>query len=516
MKNVRVLVIDDDPTMVDLTRYQLEEQGFDVITASSGTEGLKLAAEQNFDIALTDLQLPDVDGIEVVRKLRECAPGTEIIMITGYSSTTRAIEAIKAGAFHFVEKPLAFDELLSLIEKALERRSQAEEITKLRDHLKARDSYFNIIGSSKGMQNVYEIIESVAESDANIMIVGESGTGKELIANAVHYKSLRAKKPIVKINCSALPKELIESELFGHTKGAFTGAAGEKVGLIGQANGGSLMLDEIGEMPVDLQPKLLRVLQERVYYRLGSEKALEADFRLISATNRDPSDAVRDGQLREDLYYRINTIEIRVPPLRERAEDIQHLAEHFLKLYADKYHRAASAISQQVYESMFDYSWPGNVRELQNVIERAVLLSKGDTIEQSSLPASLSASRDTPVQATGEQWVKPEPPVNIPSGNGVYESSIGHSDEGVFKQLGRAIVSKAPEIRAGEDRLDLFSEIEEAIVSAALEKTKGNKQAAATLLGIYRPRLYHMLRKHKLHQSGSHEPDVTSDGGETD
>ena len=192
-------------------------------------------------------------------------------------------------------------------------------------------SYYNIIGSSKAMQNIYEIIDSVAESDANIMVIGDSGTGKELIANAIHFKSLRAKKPFVKINCSALPKELIESELFGHTKGAFTGATTDKIGLIGQATGGSLLLDEIGEMPVELQPKLLRVLQERVYYRLGSEKAHEADFRLISATNRNPLDAVAAGQLREDLYYRINTIEIHVPPLRERAEDVQHLAEHFLR-----------------------------------------------------------------------------------------------------------------------------------------------------------------------------------------
>lgn len=502
MKNKRVLVIDDDPAIIDLLSYQLREHDFIVESALDGETGLRLATEQTFAIALTDLHLPDIDGIELVRKLKEVTPQTEIIMITGYSSMTRAIDAIKAGAFHFVEKPVSFDELLLLIEKALERRIQAIEISQLRERLQSRDSYSNIIGSSKGMQTVYEVIERVADSDANIMIVGESGTGKELIANAIHFKSLRSKKPFVKINCSALPKELIESELFGHTKGAFTGAASEKVGLIGQANGGSLMLDEIGEMPIELQPKLLRVLQERVYHRLGSEKALEADFRLISATNRDPALAMREGHLREDLYYRINTIEIRVPPLRARAEDIQHLAEHFLRVYAEKYNRQVRVISQTAYSRMFDYPWPGNVRELQNVIERAVLLSKGDTIEESSLPTVLSHAPSVAF-----------PPVNRAATDTANHNSTSRGEDlsqaqtvqenasGGVRELGRAIVSRLRESTSGTPRSDVFLEIEEAIVAAALERTKGNKQAAANLLGIYRPRLYHMLRKHKLHNS---------------
>jgi DNA-binding NtrC family response regulator len=502
MKNKRVLLIDDDPAMLDLLGYQLQEQGFIVESALNGAAGIQLASEQPFAIALTDLHLPDIDGIDLVKKLKEVTPQTEIIMITGYSSMTRAIDAIKAGAFHFVEKPVAFDELLALIEKALERRVQAMEISQLRERLKSRDSYANIIGSSKGMQTVYEVIERVADSDANIMIIGESGTGKELIANAVHYKSLRNKKPFVKINCSALPKELIESELFGHTKGAFTGAAAEKAGLIGQASGGSLMLDEVGEMPVELQPKLLRVLQERVYRRLGSEKALEADFRLISATNRDPALAMREGRLREDLYYRINTIEIHVPPLRDRAEDIQHLAEHFLHEYAEKYGRDARVISQAAYSRMFDYSWPGNVRELQNVIERAVLLSNGHTIEEASLPATLSGTAAKANAST-------ELPQHAASSNGYHSSPEPPPQESLpsgLRELGRAIVNGVPENTSGEPRSDVFLEIEEAIVTAALERTNGNKQAAANLLGIYRPRLYHMLRKHNLHKSLNETP----------
>lgn len=505
MKNASILLIDDDPSMVDLTRYQLEEQGYSVTAADSGNAGLKLVSEQHFDVALTDLNLPDINGIELVRRLKDLAPSLEIIMITGFSSVTRAIDAIKAGAFYFIEKPVEYEELLALVEKALERGRQAEEITQLRGKLKARDSYFNIIGSSKAMQNVYEMIDRVAESDANIMVVGESGTGKELIANAIHYKSLRAKKPFVKINCSALPKELIESELFGHTKGAFTGASAEKSGLIGQATGGSLMLDEIGEMPVELQPKLLRVLQERVYYRLGSEKALDADFRLISATNREPRDAINDGHLREDLYYRINTIEIRVPPLRERAEDILHLAEHFLRVYAQKYERQVQKISQPAYERMLAYAWPGNVRELQNVIERGVLLCRSDTIEAEALPF-----RDSPVAIAAAPAPAPVPDVGTvkPSGNGIAPPLISQ-EEPLFSELGRLIVSKVPEVKTGGERLDIFDELEGAIVSAALERTRGNKQAAANLLGVYRPRLYHMLRKHHLHQPQSAGEDET-------
>jgi len=393
MSKAKVLVIDDQPADLDLARFHLESSGYEVTTAVEGRQGLKMLSEQRHEVALTDLQLPDINGIELVAKLKEVSPSTEVIMVTGYGSVEGAIEATKAGAFYFIQKPVEYEELMALIERAIERGRQAEEIEQLRDRLRKRDSYYNIIGSSRPMQNIYEIIESIAESDANVMILGESGTGKELIANAIHFKSARSKKPFVKINCSALPKELIESELFGHTKGAFTGATMEKMGLIGQAAGGSLLLDEIGEMPVELQPKLLRVLQERVYYRVGSEKALEADFRLISSTNRNPMDSIREGLLREDLYYRINTIEIQVPPLRDRAEDVQHLAEHFLRIYAEKYSRSVHSISQQAYERMFGYAWPGNVRELQNVMERAVLLAKGEVIEESAIPMPKPAAK---------------------------------------------------------------------------------------------------------------------------
>jgi DNA-binding NtrC family response regulator len=487
MPNTRILVIDDDPSMLEIAEYRLRAARYDVSTALTSAEGLGLVEKQAFDVVLTDLLLPDMSGIDLVKQLKTVSPAAEIIIITGYGSVSLAVEATKAGAFYFVEKPVDFDELLILIEKAVERRQQAEEIKDLRGKLANRDSYYNIIGGSRAMQNIYEIIESVAVSDANILIVGESGTGKELVANAIHYRSQRAKRPFVKVNCAALPKELIESELFGHTKGAFTGATVDKIGLIGQADGGSLLMDEIGEMPLELQPKLLRVLQERVYYRLGSRKANEVDFRLIAATNRDPIAAVRDGHLRDDLYYRINTIEIRVPPLRERVEDVHHLAEHFRKEFVEKYGRSVKAISQQAYARLFAHSWPGNVRELRNVIERAVLLCKGDSITAEDL-SSMSTSAATPVERT-----KP---------------SI---DEFTLEDLGKMVVARLSETSVGPGSTSVFERLESVIVSSVLERTKGNKRAAANLLGVYRPRLYSMIRKYLPPEALS---DETEDGPE--
>ena len=495
MSKTRVLTIDDDLSMLELAEFHLQAQGYETARAETGEEGLKLVEGSRFDVILTDLQLPDLGGIEVVKRLKEISPESEIIMISGHGSVAKAVEATKAGAFYFVEKPVEFEELMILIGKAVERGQQVEEIKQLRGRLTNRASYYNIIGSSKAMQDIYEMIDSVAESDANILIIGESGTGKELIANAIHYKSLRAKKPFVKINCSALPKELIESEMFGHTKGAFTGAAMDKMGLISRADGGSLLLDEIGEMPVELQPKLLRVLQERVFYRLGSDKAQEASFRLISSTNRDPIQAINEGGLREDLYYRINTIEIRVPPLRERLDDIQHLAEHFLHELAEKYQRPVRRISEESYRRLFDHSWPGNVRELQHAVERAMLLGKSETIEVHALPSGQTAARAPKTMAVAAASTPDTTTEPIKTSS---ENQSVDPIETSFEAIGRIIVDKVPEPNNGAEPVDVFSEVERAVVSAALTRTKGNKQAAANLLGIYRPRLYSMIKRHNL------------------
>jgi two-component system, NtrC family, response regulator AtoC len=451
-KNVRILVVDDEPMMADSLKQNLMEEGFSVDTAATGAEAIELFDQGGHHLAICDLQLPDMDGLEVMRHMKDARPTTEVIVVTGYGSVARAVEATKAGAFYFVEKPFDFEQIQPLVDKALERRELVAETASMRRQLSTRSEYFNIIGSAKPMQTIYETIESVAKSDANVLIVGESGTGKELIANAIHYNSLRSKKPFIKVNCAALPKELIESELFGHTKGAFTGAHADKEGLVQHAAGGSLMLDEIAEMPVELQPKLLRVLQERSYRKIGSEKTYAVDFRLISSTNRPPADAIRDGLLRDDLFYRISTITIHVPPLRERNEDIQLLTEHFLHMYAQKYERPIAGVSQAAYQRLFGHLWPGNVRELQNVMERAVLLAKGNRIEPVDLPFDNGSLPES--GSAGPAW---DVPPNM-----------------------------------------TLEDIERLVIERTLQRTGGNKQAAANLLGIYRPRLYSKIRKYNI------------------
>jgi len=497
----KALVIDDDKVTLELLTFQLESEGFEVVTAESGNVGLDLIKQNDFDVILTDLHLPDVSGIGLVKSSKELAPQTEIIMITGDGSNDRAIEATKAGAFWYLEKPLDFDELFELIGKAVERKRQAAEIIELRGRLSSKTSYEGIIGGARSMQNIYEIIDNVADSEANILILGESGTGKEVIANAIHYKSIRASKSFVKVNCSALPKDLIESQLFGHIKGSFTGANADKVGFIGQAHGGSLLLDEIGEMPADLQPKLLRVLQEKVYYRVGSDKPQEADFRLICSTNRNPFDAIKDGNLREDLYYRVNTIEIEIPPLRDRMEDVPMLAEHFLQIYADKYKKQSTQFSQNAYNQMLNYHWRGNVRELEHVIERAVLLSRGGRIESFDL-----------LQANGAAVSSEFPTIQFtaaaaaagaevaPSFGGVsgLPAMLDLEGEALFEEIGKFIVDRLRDPSDGADQKDVFNDIESGVVLAALKRTRGNKQAAANLLGLYRPRLYGMIKRHHL------------------
>ncbi len=446
----KILVVDDEPSITDGLRLLLGAEGYEVDTASSLSAARAVIGQKSFDLVLTDLHLPDDHhgGLSLLRAIKELSPETEVIVITGHGSVSEAVEATKSGAFYFVEKPFEPDQILVLVEKALERRRLLSESQNLRKHFQRRE-YSNIIGASKSMQMIYETIESVAKSDANVLIIGESGTGKELIANAIHFNSLRASQEFIKVNCSALPKELIESELFGYVKGAFTGAIQNRTGLIAQAKGGSLLLDEIGEMPIELQPKLLRVLEERRFRPVGSAETYEADFRLICATNREPREAIKEGLMREDLFYRVSTITINVPPLRERSEDLQLLTDHFFNRFKDKYNRPLQGFSQAAYQRVFTHRWPGNVRELQNAIERAVLLAKGTRIE----------------------------PEDLPFGDGMSEPPI----DSFFVPPNMTL-----------------EEIERLVIAQTLQRTRGNKQAAAQILGIYRPRLYSKIRKYKI------------------
>ena len=452
-KRNRVLAIDDEPSMIEWLKILLEHEGYEVRTAMIGTRGEEIFKTWKPDVVVTDMMLPDADGLELLRKFKQIHADTEVIVVTGHGSVVKAVEAMKAGAHSFVEKPIEPDTLLAMLERAIERRDLVGENLLLKQKLEGQFRFGNIIGKSKKMHEVLELVESVAGSDANILIQGENGTGKELIANAIHYNSKRAKGPFIKINCAAIPKDLIESELFGYKKGAFTGAATDREGLFEMSEGGSLLLDEIGEMPPYLQTKLLRVLQEREYRPIGSDRIVRVDFRLICATNIDLDAALRDGKLREDLYFRINTITLRVPPLRERTEDIPLLCEHFLEKYRQRHQRNVKSIAPAAYHVLIRHRWPGNVRELENVIERGVLVAKGSEITVNDLPESLRTESST----TTEFVIPPH---------------------------------------------RTLAEIEKMAILQTLQRTNWNKQEAAQILGLYRPTLYSKMKKHEIQDGG--------------
>ena len=344
----RVLAIDDEPATADWLRRVIEAEGYEVRAALSGEAGEEVFRQWRPDVVLAGLALPDVDGIQLLKQLRDIDPQPETIVIGGEGTINRAVEAGRAGAFFFLEKPVSQDGLVDLLRQAANRNEERVEHQHLREQIRGQYSFANVVGQSRVMKELFELIDRVAVSDANILIQGENGTGKELIANAIHHNSNRASRPFIKINCASIPKDLIESELYGYKKGAFTGAGTDKVGLLELAEGGSLLLDEIGEMPAYLQTKLLRVLQEREYRPVGSDRLVTVDFRLICATNIELEVALREGRLREDLYFRINTISMRVPPLRERTEDIPLLCNHFLAKFNQRYQKSVRSISPAV------------------------------------------------------------------------------------------------------------------------------------------------------------------------
>jgi DNA-binding NtrC family response regulator len=449
----RVLVIDDEPAMTEWLKILLEHAGYEIRTALIGARGEELFKTWKPDAVVTDMILPDVDGLDLLHRFKEGQPDVEVVVISGHGTISKAVDAIKAGASYFLEKPIEADGILALLEKAIERKDLQAENIQLKQKLADRFKFANIIGKSKKMQELFELIENVAASDANILIQGENGTGKELIANAIHYNSKRSKGPFIKINCAAIPKDLIESELFGYKKGSFTGATMDKEGLFEMAEGGSLLLDEIGEMPSYLQTKLLRVLQEREYRPIGSDRIVHVDFRLICATNIDLDAALRDGKLREDLYFRINTITLKVPPLRERTEDIPLLCEHFLEKFCQRYQKNVRGFSPAAYHVLIRNRWAGNVRELENAIERAVLVTKGSEIVPTDLPESLREETSAPAEfAFPPHWT--------------------------------------------------LAEIEKMAILQTLQRTNWNKQEAAAILGLYRPTLYSKMKKHAIRDMG--------------
>jgi len=459
-ENHHVLIIDDERPVLMTLEALLKRHGYEVDTAPTATQGLKVLKSKSPTLVLLDLQLPDADGLEMLDRIKSELPEVQVIILTAHDSLHNAIESIKRGAFHFISKPYAPEELLSLVEKALEKQfllRKAEELREKTEQLEKRleiaEARPTPIFKSKPMQEIEELIDAMAPSDANVIIVGESGVGKEVIANAVHARGHRAGQPMVKLNCAAFPQTMIEGELFGYVKGAFTGAMHDFPGMIAAANGGTLFLDEISDMPADLQTRFLRVLQEREYRPLGSTQVMKADFRAIASTNRPIAQALAENRLRSDLYYRLNTFQIEVPPLRRRREDIPPLIAQFTRQFSQQLGKAEPDISPDAFQKLLDYSWPGNVRELQNAMEYAVVLAREGTIGVKELPTEIQL-----------------PPA-----------------------LQQAELAATP--RSGVQTLD---DLERTAILQALAESRGNKKKAAELLGIQRPTLYNKMKRYAI------------------
>ena len=386
---MNILIVDDEEVLQDILGTLVRSEGHVPLPARTGEEALAVLDREDVDLVLLDLMLPGMSGQEVLAEIRKIDPDQVVVVITAYSSIEGAIDAMRQGAFHDLPTPFKNDEVLLTIKKGLEQRRLTSENRSLREQLKQRFAFDNIIGKSKPMQQTFDLIQLAAPAKSNILIRGESGTGKELVAKAIHHHSRRADGPFVTVNSGSMPSDLLESNLFGHVKGAFTGAVSSKKGLFEVAEGGSIFFDEIGNIPLDTQAKLLRVIQEREFMRLGGVDVLKADVRVIAATNADLDAEVQAGRFREDLYYRLNVITIALPPLRKRTEDIPLLAHHFLHRYAEENGKPLSDIAPPAMELLMDHPWPGNVRELENVVERAVVLSTGPVLDVPLLPPSV-------------------------------------------------------------------------------------------------------------------------------
>lgn len=456
MAGEKILVVDDEEVNREFLLQILTDQGFEVTTASDGPEALEHMKEDFFHIVLSDLKMPQMNGLDLLRKIKELSPPTVGIIFTGFASIETAVEAIKAGAYDYVTKPVRVKEVEMVLQRALEFQRLNYENINLRKQLKAKYKFENIISSHDKMQSIFELVEKVSDSDSTVLIYGESGTGKELIARAIHYNSYRQQKPLVPINCGAIPGELLESELFGYEKGAFTGATASRIGRFELANGGTIFLDEIGEMSPALQVKLLRVLQEREFERVGGTRTIKVDVRIIAATNKILDVLVSENKFREDLYYRLNVIPINLPPLRERCSDIPLLVTSFIDRFNTEKNRQIEGISPEATELLMQYNWPGNVRELENLIERIAILKGHGMINPADLPEKFSHSRHCGIV----------PDVDFPNSGLDFDSAV--------------------------------QAFERQLLSKALQRTRGVKSKAAQLLHMNRTTLVEKVKKLQL------------------
>ena len=453
-KNYSVLVVDDEPGMREFLEIMLTKEGYEVSIASNGEEAIEKIGKESFDLAIVDIQMPGINGIEVLRNTREKNYNTTIIMITAFASHESAIEAMKLGAYDYITKPFKIDEIKLVIRKSLDKNVLEKENTRLKKELETKYGFENFIGSSNSIQQIFSLINRVSELNVNVLVSGESGTGKELVARAVHYSGSRKDGPFIPVNCGAIPETLIESEFFGHSKGAFTGAMRDKKGLFEEANGGTIFLDEIGDLPIHLQVKLLRVLEEKKVRPLGKTESVSIDVRIISATNKNLEQEIMDNKFREDLFYRLNVIKVAMPPLRERKDDIPMLALHFLHKFAIEMDKKITGISNEALEELEKYHYPGNIRELENIIARCVALETNEIIKKDSLPKL--------------------------------------NTEGDYIDLTDTLNAK--------DSIDLvLGDVEKQIIENALKSSRGNKSETAKMLGITLRSLRYRLAKHRIY-----------------
>ncbi|PYS42327.1 MAG: hypothetical protein DMG14_04325 [Acidobacteria bacterium] len=451
----RILVVEDDPNHGAMCARLLERKGYQARALTSGRDALLLLAQNgDIDLVLADLQMPEMDGIQLLSAVKRKYPHIEFIMMTGYGTVKTAVEAMQLGAAHYIQKPLDHDELNLLIQRAIEKKQLAEKVDRLRAELQGKYSFENVIGKSAAMQTVQEKMAAACGNRATVLITGESGTGKELVARGIHYNTFKQDAPFVAVNCGALPKDLIESELFGYKKGAFTGAVADSEGLFSAANGGTIFLDEVMEMPPELQVKLMRVLQERTIRHLGDTREISIDVRVIAATNKLVQESLESGAIRKDLYYRLSVITIHIPPLRERTEDVPLLIDHFLKKHEKNYKKTITGIEPAVMDALMKYSWPGNVRELENLVEMLLAYAKSPGVRLSDLPERI-----------------------LHGGPGKKSGTLG-------------------------DEVLTLKEAERQLIINALAKSKGNKSLAAHMLGISRKSLYKKLDDYRIN-SGS-------------
>jgi len=453
----QVLIVDDEPNLRKILAAQLSRDGYEVMLAEDGEQGLTMLREHHIDLVVTDLKMPKVDGMTLLREALREQPDLPIVMITAHGTVDTAVEALKLGAFDYLTKPFDKDEVRSVVAKALKTRALAQEEATTEPAGKTKNepgARFGIIGQSPGLTDLYAVLERVADSPTTVLITGESGTGKELVARALHEHSTRKDKPFIKVNCAAIPKELIESELFGYERGAFTGAVSSKPGRFELANGGTLFLDEVGEIPVEMQVKLLRALQESEFERVGGIKTIHVDVRLVAATNRDLKKLIAAGGFREDLFYRLNVVSIRLPALRERDTDIPLLVEHFLAKFNERLKKQVTGVEPEALDILSAYGWPGNIRELENVMERSVLFCDAQKLRVEDLPLELRGSSGSSAPPSAD-------------GSG---SDIPLSAEGGLKEHVKVAMSR----------------LERDLVSRALKQTNGNVTHAARLLKISR------------------------------